>query len=145
MENDIKKDVLISVKGYHEGDDQSADPLALMTDGRLYKKLGKYYLSYKESEATGLAGTTTTLKLEEGKLSLIRTGKYPSTMIFCKGESNMAVYPTDYGPMTLVITTTDVKSTLSDDGGVIDVHYDMEIENQPASRSHLVVTATPKQ
>lgn len=144
MENDIKKDVMISVTGRSDSLG-SEDPVSFITEGRLYRKGKHYYVNYKESEVTGLAGTNTTLHLEENKLSLIRTGKYPSSMVFEKDGRHMTMYQTDYGPMTIVISTRGIQSTLTDSGGVIDVLYDMEIENQPAYQHHLVVRVTEKE
>ena len=143
MDNDIKKDVLISVAGKSDslGDDNGA---SFVTEGRLYRKGRHYYVNYKESEITGLAGTTTTLHLEDGRLALIRTGKYPSSMVFEKGGKHMTVYPTDYGTMTIVISTRSIESTLTDSGGTIDVLYDLEIENQPACQHHLLVSVIEK-
>ena len=143
MDNDIKKDVLISVAGKSDslGDDNGA---SFVTEGRLYRKGRHYYVNYKESEITGLAGTTTTLHLEDDRLALIRTGKYPSSMVFEKGGKHMTVYHTDYGTMTIVISTRSIESTLTDSGGTIDVLYDLEIENQPACQHHLLVSVTEK-
>ena len=144
MENDIKKDVMISVAGRSDNLGGDDSPAAFVTEGRLYRKGKHYYVNYKESEITGLAGTHTTLHLEENKLSLIRTGKYPSSMVFEKNGKHMSVYPTDYGTMTIVISTRSIESTLNDSGGVIDVLYDLEIENQPACQHHLLVSVTEK-
>ena len=82
---------------------------------------------------------------EDNKLSLVRTGKYPSTMVFEKDGRHMTMYRTDYGTMTIVISTRSISSTLGDSGGVVDVLYDMEIENQPAYQHHLVVSVTEKE
>ena len=143
MDNDIKKDVLISVSGKSDslGED---NPAAFVTEGRLYRKGRHYYINYKESEVTGLAGTTTTLHLEDNRLALIRSGKYPSSMVFEKDGNHMTVYPTDYGTMTIVVSTRRIESTMTDSGGTIDVLYDLEIENQPACQHHLLVSVTEK-
>ena len=66
------------------------------------------------------------------------------TCLFEKGGKHMTVYPTDYGTMTIVISTRSIESTLTDSGGTIDVLYDLEIENQPACQHHLLVSVTEK-
>lgn len=145
MENDFKKDVMISVSGRSNGADMAEDPVSFITEGRLYRKGKHYFVNYKESSLTGMEGTTTTLHVEDNKLSLVRTGKYPSTMVFEKDGRHMTMYRTDYGTMTIVISTRSISSTLGDSGGVVDVLYDMEIENQPAYQHHLVVSVTEKE
>ncbi|MBR2473068.1 MAG: DUF1934 domain-containing protein, partial [Clostridia bacterium] len=82
MENDIKKDVLVSVTGRQEGADIGNEPISLTSQGRLYRKGRQYFVSYDESALTGLDGTHTTVKLDGEEVSVIRTGKYPSQMVF---------------------------------------------------------------
>ncbi len=144
MENDIKKDVLVSVTGRQEGADMDTEPISLISQGRLYRKGRQYFVSYDESALTGLEGTHTTVKLDGEEVSVIRTGKYPSQMVFKHDNKSLTVYRTDYGPLTVVINTKKVSSTLCDDGGVIDVLYEIEIENEPAYANHLLISVEVK-
>lgn len=59
----MKKDVLIDIKSLHQVDDAS-DTMELTTIGSFTRMNGNYYITYRESEATGLDGVVTTLKVE---------------------------------------------------------------------------------
>ena len=50
--NDMKKDVLITVKGTQRVSGET-DVTEMMTTGRFYRKNKLYYISYEETEATG--------------------------------------------------------------------------------------------
>ena len=145
MENDIKKDVLVSVSGRQQGADMDDAPICLTSQGRLYRKGKNFFVSYDESALTGLDGTHTTVKVDGAEVSVIRTGKYPSQMTFKEGNKSMTMYQTDYGPLTVVINTKKVTSTLSENGGEIDVLYELEIENEPAYANHLVIKVEVKE
>ena len=53
--NDMKKDVLITVKGTQRVSGET-DVTEMMTTGRFYRKNKLYYISYEETEATGYSG-----------------------------------------------------------------------------------------
>ena len=58
---------------------------------------GKYYIAYEESELTGLEGTKTTVKLDGKTVALIRTGTFPSHMLFAEDERHVGLYQTPIG------------------------------------------------
>ena len=93
MEN-IKKDVWLSIHSTQcfEGSDQ--EEINLVTAARLYRRNGKYYITYDESEITGLVGTRTTLKIDGTTVSMIRTGTYPSEMLFAENQRHVGLYHT---------------------------------------------------
>lgn len=62
----MNEEYLIKIRGSMEQDGQApADPIELMTRGSFVRKGSSYYITYKETEATGYAGCTTTLKIAE--------------------------------------------------------------------------------
>src|SRR5699024_6192835 len=82
-----KKKVIITIKGSTLQEDQTAeDIIELITQGEMYKKSKSDYIIYKESEVSGLEGTTTTLKIDGNKVSVIRLGTTNSHMTFEKGK-----------------------------------------------------------
>jgi uncharacterized beta-barrel protein YwiB (DUF1934 family) len=62
-------------------------------------------LTYKESEISGLEGTTTILKLGEKEAVLIRNGALSSRMVFRVGCETKDEYRTGYGIFDLRILT----------------------------------------
>ena len=128
----MKKDVIISIRGLQESQGESEDPITLVTAGRFYRKNGLYYISYDETELTGLAGTHTTVKV-------IRTGLYPSELQFELGKRHMSLYHTEFGDLSIVVSTNHIRNTLTDDGGDLDVKYTVEVANTPVGVNHLTL------
>ena len=135
----MKKDVIISIRGLQEQDGEAGDPITLVTPGRFYRKNDSYYISYEESELTGLAGTRTTLRVKPDYVKLVRTGLYPSELLFELGKRHISLYHTDYGDLSIVVSTNHIQNTLTDDGGDLDVKYTVEVANTPVGVNHLTL------
>lgn len=125
----MNKNVIISVRGSQTIGDQVANVLELVTEGKYYKKGNTYYITYKESEVTGMDGTTTTLKVADGIVTLMRFGAVNSQFIFQKGQKHVSYYDTAYGAFTIGIVTNGVNINVDDSGGEISVDYQLEIDN----------------
>ena len=63
MENDIKKDVMISVAGKSDNLGGDDSPAAFVTEGRLYRKGKHYYVNYKASDIEKFGLVTIKFKL----------------------------------------------------------------------------------
>ena len=83
----MKKDVLITLVGTQNNDGEK-DKIELITEGSMYKKGDAYYITYKESELTGMDGTTTTVKVQDKKVTILRFGTNNTQLIFEKGRKD---------------------------------------------------------
>jgi len=119
------KKVIVSVKGQSGPGDE--DRMELITEGKLYKKENVFYISYKETGVTGMEGTTTTLKVEEDKVTLIRHGTVTSTFVFEEGKENISHYATEYGVFTVGVRADRINSTMDEFGGVVAVSYYLDM------------------
>ena len=119
------KKVIVSVKGQSGPGDE--DRMELITEGKLYKKENAFYISYKETGVTGMEGTTTTLKVEEDKVTLIRRGTVTSTFVFEEGKENISHYATEYGVFTVGVRADKINSTMDEFGGVVAVSYYLDM------------------
>lgn len=86
----MKKDVWLTISSQQQFAGCDEENIDLQTAATLYERGGKYYIAYEESELTGLEGTKTTVKLDGKTVALIRTGTFPSHMLFA-GTSAMSV------------------------------------------------------
>lgn len=121
----MKENYLITIDGHMEADGE-ADSVSLTTVGAFYHKGGKYYICYKESEATGYQGSTTTLKAWDGGVALKRFGRNGNTnLIIEKGAINLCSYQTPAGPLMLDINGIDIDNRLSDKGGELTFSYSL--------------------
>ncbi len=131
----MSKNVIINVKGIQTDNDNDSNTLELITEGKYYQKGSNYYITYKESEVTGMVGTTTTLKVGEGVVTLMRFGKVNSQFVFQKGQKHISSYETEYGNFTIGVYANNVDIDINDTGGEIRVGYQIEIDNQSTGRN----------
>jgi uncharacterized beta-barrel protein YwiB (DUF1934 family) len=137
----MQKDVLISIKGTVLPNGGAPDIIELITSGRYYRKNGNYYISYKESEATGLYGVTTTLKIEgESTVTLMRNGSQKSQLILEKGQRHLCQYDTGFGHLMVGVSGCKIKSCLDDLGGELTFNYTLDINSNTVSQNEVYVT-----
>lgn len=131
----VNKNVIISVKGMQTAEDRETDVMELVTEGKYYKEDNAYYVTYKESEVTGMDGTTTTLKVADGIVTLMRSGSVNSHFIFQRGKKYLSHYDTEYGTFTIGVYANEVYVRVDDSGGEIRVGYQMEINNNKSGEN----------
>ncbi|NLL69497.1 MAG: DUF1934 domain-containing protein [Epulopiscium sp.] len=124
----MKKNVLITVTGIQDGLDPSED-IEMVIPGYYYQKQNKFYIIYKESELTGMKDTTTTIKVERDKVSILRFGKNNSSMIFERGKKHTSHYHTVHGEFMISMLTKDMKVNLDQEGGQVYVKYALEVDH----------------
>ena len=122
MEN--KTPVQITVKGVQTISGER-DENTLVTEGFLAVKPNAVYLTYTESEATGFPGHSTTLKIENGRVSLTRFGAFRTKLVIEKGVCHVCDYPTPYGSLQLNILGKEIKGTIARKGDSLYAEYDM--------------------
>ena len=127
--------VIISIKG-SQTDGKTTDEMELVTEGRLTaNSAGGYTVSYEESEITGLEGTTTVLRVEGPRVTLLREGTVNSQMVFEEGRRHLSMYETPYGSLSVGVNTRRMKNTLGENGGDLEIDYALEIDNLLAGRT----------
>lgn len=128
----MKQTVVLSITGRQKYPDQEPEVIELVTEGTMEFRNGGWDISYEESELTGLAGVTTTFRVEPGKVVLTRTGALKSQMIFQKGVPHESLYQMPFGALMLTVKATSLFYDIVPDGGVIDLSYNISIENTEA-------------
>lgn len=128
----MTKNVILSIEGRQTYVGQEPDVIRLDTEGTMSFRNGGWDISYEESELTGLAGVTTTFRVEPEKVTLIRTGKLSSTMVFQEGVAHDSLYRMEFGALLITVKATRVFFDLVEDGGTIDLVYHINIENAEA-------------
>ena len=143
----MEEKYLITIKGTMEqrGD---TDTVELMTRGSLVHKDGAYYIVYKETEATGYEGCTTTLKIavDGSRVVMLRFGKnggVGTQLQIEKGKRNLCHYETGFGSMTLGVTADEIVNELTEKGGTVRFAYLLDANSADlVSRNRLEVTVT---
>ena len=128
----MKTPVVLSIRGRQSYLDQDPEVIELVTEGVLESHDGGWDLSYEESDLTGLQGVTTTFRIEPGKIVLSRTGKLNSQMVFQKGVTHDSLYQMEFGALMLTVRGKRVWYDLTEEGGIVDLLYAIEIEQTAA-------------
>ena len=128
----MKQEVTLFIQGRQTYQDQEPEVIELVTDGIMEFCNGGWDISYEESELTGLAGVTTTFRVEPGTVTLTRKGALNSTMVFRENVVHESLYQMPFGALMLSVKASRVFFDLVPDGGVIDLSYHISIENSEA-------------
>ena len=128
----MKKQVVLSICGKQSYAGQEPDVIELITEGTMEFRDGGWDISYEESELTGLAGVTTTFRVEPGKVILERTGNLRSRMVFEKDVPHDSLYQMSFGTLMLTVCAKQIQASIGDQGGVVDLVYSIEIEHGDA-------------
>lgn len=128
----MKIPVVLSICGRQRYVGQEPEVIELVTEGELEYSDGGWNLCYEESDLTGLRGVTTTFRIEPGKVILKRTGKLKSEMVFQEGKSHDSLYQMEFGALMLTVRAQRVMFDLSEEGGMVDLIYSIEIEQNAA-------------
>lgn len=128
----MKREVTLFIQGRQTYQDQEPEIIELVTEGTMEFRSGGWDISYEESELTGLAGVTTTFRVEPGKVTLTRKGSLNSTMVFQENVVHESLYQMPFGALMLSVKAARVFFDIVPDGGVIDLSYHINIENSEA-------------
>ena len=128
----MKTAVVLTVRGQQRYRDQEPEIIELVTEGTMEFRDHGWDIRYEESELTGLAGVTTTFRVEPDKITLTRTGNLNSQMIFQKGITHDSLYQMEFGALMISVQATHVFFDIVPDGGFIDLTYTIDIENSEA-------------
>ena len=128
----MKQTVVLSIRGRQTYGDQEPEIIELVTEGTMEFRQGGWDISYEESALTGLEGVTTTFRVEPGKVTLTRKGALNSQMVFQEGVPHDSLYQMAFGALMLTVKATSVFYDIVPDGGVIDLSYNINIENTEA-------------
>lgn len=128
----MKRAVVLSIRGRQRYADQDPEVIELVTEGTMEFTDGGWDITYEESDLTGLAGVTTTFRVEPGKVILTRRGALNSRMVFQEGVSHDSLYEMAFGALMLTVKASSVFYDIVPDGGVIDLVYHINIENTEA-------------
>lgn len=130
----MRKRMLLSIRGQQTYAGQEPDVIELVTEGVLSRNGDGWELEYEETELTGLLGVTTTFLISTDEVTLKRTGKLNSQMVFREGVRHDSLYQMEFGALMLTVCATYIHWELSENGGVIDLVYSIEIEQTAAGQ-----------
>ena len=120
--------VVLSIRGRQAYREQEPEIIELTTEGEMEFREGGWDIRYEESDLTGLEGVTTTFRVKKDQITLTRTGKLSSQMVFRVGMFHESLYQMDFGALMITVCATRVEDTITEQGGTIDLTYGIDIE-----------------
>ncbi len=141
----MKENAKISIITLSEPVDGSeADKFELETLGSFYEKNGKYYIVYEETELTGFKNTTTTVKIGEDSVLLMRHGGVESRMEFVLNKKRLCNYNTPYGAIPVATELSEFSHSLWEKGGKAKIRYCLDFNNEKFAVNTLDITVEMK-
>lgn len=124
-------------------DREEPERIELTTEGTYRFKNNHLYLVYKESELSGMEGTTTTLKLIEGNVSLKRHGTQNIDMLFSQGKRVKTLYHTPYGDIPMEILTRNIELDIKEDPfeAHVAIDYDISVKGLFEGKNKMTIVA----
>lgn len=118
--------------------------IQLKTRGSCLRRGNSFFITYEETETTGYAGCTTTVKVaaDESRVAMLRFGPASSQLIIEKGVRHVCHYETGVGALTLGVAADEIRCQLTDAGGQAFFSYTLDDGIQELSRNLVEVTVT---
>lgn len=133
------KQVYVEING-NVTTDGDTDRMSYSTEGQLYKRSGKLYINYPEGELLGREKCSTTLKVApDGVVTMLRSGETHTRMVFEEGQCHMSCYETPFGNLTVSVATNEIKVDMGENGGRLDIDYNLTINSTTHSRNRLSI------
>lgn len=140
----MKQNVMLSILGRQSYMGQEPDQIELVTEGVLEDQADAWLLSYEESDLTGMGGVTTTFIVEADKITLKRSGRLNSQMVFQEGVVHDSLYQMEFGALMISVCASRVMADICHDGGMIDLIYTIELEQSAAGTIDYHLDIRPK-
>lgn len=141
----MEENYLITIKGTMEQNGER-ESVELMTRGKFVRRGSSYFIAYEETEATGYAGCTTTVKAtaDAREVVMTRFGKVPSQLVIEKGVRHICHYETGFGSVSLGVAADVIELDLTDAGGRLQFSYTLDSGGENfISRNLVDITVAP--
>lgn len=129
--------VLVTIHSCARRDDDSEEPISLMTAGTLMLDEEKAVVSYQETLDENLPPQTVLVTVKDDTVTMIREGKYATQMVFARGQRYEGIYHTPFGEMDIAVFCTRLSYDLTEEGGEVFLVYQMDMNGQFAAMHQL--------
>ncbi len=132
------KKAVINVCGVQiiDGEKDSAE---IDVVGALTENEGGYTLSYTEYDDDNKE-TETVVCAQGNSVSVSKIGEYTAEMVFEEGKRFNCNYRTPFGSISMGVFSETVNSSLTADGGKIELIYNIDFNTGFVSRNEMTIT-----
>ena len=137
------KDIMLKIVGKQlYGLYEEEQHLEFVTEGKYFRVGDSVYLTYDESELSGMEGCTTSLEIKGDKILMKRYGDklpFDTEIMFEKGKRFTGYYDTPFGAIEMEVLTNDIKNNIKLDEGVgsVNIDYNISLRGLSEGRSLL--------
>lgn len=124
----MKRPVILSIRGKQFYEGQDPEVIELVTEGTLEARPDGWEVCYEESDMTGMEGVTTSFLIGKDKVTLTRTGRLHSQMVFQVGVLHESLYQMEFGALLITVCATGIEYEITEAGGTVDLTYGIDIE-----------------
>lgn len=124
----MKQSVVLSICGKQFYEGQDPEIIELVTEGTMERIENGWDICYEESSLTGMEGVTTCFRVEPDKITLTRTGRLHSQMVFQIGVMHESLYRMEYGALMITVCASRLEYDITQQGGTVDLTYGIDIE-----------------
>lgn len=132
--------IKITDRHLQDGEEYTSE---LTTAGEFEFSEGGCKIVYKETDEE-LLDCVTTLTVEGGRISMVRSGRYNTEMIIELERRHSCYYTTPYGEMLMGIYCKFIENKMTESGGTLRFAYTIDFNNVPASENELLITVAEK-
>ena len=139
----MNSNVMLTIRSKQAYIGQEPDVIELVTEAASYPGADGWYISYEESDLTGLQGVVTTFCVKPEEITLRRTGRLQSEMVFKEGYRHESLYQMEFGALMMAVTARSIRCDVGPRGGEIAITSGIEIEHNTAGTVEYHVTVKP--
>ncbi|MCR5482065.1 MAG: DUF1934 domain-containing protein [Clostridia bacterium] len=147
------KDITLKITGKQIYKDGEEETMEFVTEGKISRADGTVYLTYEESELSGMPGCKTLMVFADDHISMQRLGEtqkdeslsdiYDSMNVagvieFREGARHRGVYETPYGDFDMEVLTNSIVNNLRSDGsGDVSIDYNISLHGLSTHRNQI--------
>lgn len=130
--------VLISIRSNAHRDEAVEDEtMTMLTSGTLEVDDVRAVIHYEETLDESLPAQPVTVTVEDECATMSRGGAYATQMVFRTGCRYEGSYHTPFGDMDLAVYCTRLGYDLGDDGGTLELTYQLDLNGRFAAMHDL--------
>ena len=135
--------VILYVSTEQNNVEEGLSNMSFATEGTIYKKESSIYITYVESEVTGMEGTTTTIKIKDDIVTIMRFGAISSQLVFEKNKQHISYYETKQGSFSIGVTAKKLDIDIDENGGSINAEYVIQLNNSDIGKNKFHLNIKP--
>ena len=140
----MTKEVLLTIRGLQIAEDEQKDTVETISPGEYYFRNGKHFFLYEDVEEGQTKVTKNIIKVSKDYMELTKKGIVNVHMVFEKNKKNVTYYHTPYGSLLIGIDAYRVDIAEEEDEIVVEVEYELEINNEHVADCHIRLKANPQ-